>query len=144
MKPTAMADDADEEQHRHRRPHAEVQQRHASAGRPGTTASRCRFAPAVMTKTVSKMRHASSVRNSTATRMAAFMLGSVTRQSRCQAVAPSIFAASCSSLGHLHEAGQQEQRDERRRLPDLREDDHDQRRPARAEPAEARRARASR
>ena len=31
--------------------------------------------------------------------IAAFMLGSVTFQSRCHAVAPSTLAASCSSIG---------------------------------------------
>ena len=42
--------------------------------------------------------------------IAAFMFGSVTRYSRCHQVAPSTFAASCSSLGHLGQPGQQQQR----------------------------------
>ena len=37
-------------------------------------------------------------------------------------------------LGHLGQAGEQQQRDERRRLPDLGEDDHRQRRPPVREP----------
>ena len=39
------------------------------------------------------------MRNSTATMIAAFMLGSVTRTSRCHRVAPSTSAASRSSRG---------------------------------------------
>ena len=58
------------------------------------TASSVLFAPRVWMKTVSKMRTASSVRNSTATRIAARMLGRITRHSRCQALAPSTLAAS--------------------------------------------------
>ena len=50
-------------------------------------------------KTLSKMRNASSVRNSTATMIAAFMFGRVTLQSRCNHVAPSTWAASCMSSG---------------------------------------------
>src|SRR5581483_5705470 len=42
--------------------------------------------PAVMMNTLSKIRQASRVRNSTATRIAPFMFGSVTRHIRCQAV----------------------------------------------------------
>ena len=57
------------------------------------------LAPLVMMNELSKMRNASSVRNSTATMIAAFMFGSVTLHSRCHAVAPSTLAASCSSSG---------------------------------------------
>src|SRR4029079_6111722 len=52
-----------------------------------------------MTKTASKMRKASSVRNSSATMIAPFMFGSTTLNSRCQNVAPSTSAASSSELG---------------------------------------------
>src|SRR3954447_20731996 len=55
--------------------------------------------PLEMMKAESKIRNASSVRNSSATRMAGFMRGTVMRQKRCQALAPSTFAASCSSSG---------------------------------------------
>src|SRR4029450_8144775 len=48
---------------------------------------------------LSKMRQASRVRNSRATMIAAFMFGSVTLASRCQAEAPSTDAASCRSHG---------------------------------------------
>src|SRR3954463_3478141 len=52
-----------------------------------------------MTKMESKIRKASSVRNSTATMIAAFMFGMVTFTSRCHQVAPSTLAASCSTSG---------------------------------------------
>src|SRR5829696_9062257 len=52
-----------------------------------------------MMKMLSKTRNASKVRNSRATMIAAFMLGIVTRQSRCHQVAPSTCAASCSTSG---------------------------------------------
>src|SRR5689334_11912020 len=52
-----------------------------------------------MTKMLSKMRNASRVRNSSATMMAAFMFGMVTRHNRCHQVAPSTIAASCSTSG---------------------------------------------
>ena len=48
---------------------------------------------------MSKIRNASSVRNSSATRIAGFISGIVIRQKRCIVVAPSTFAASCSSSG---------------------------------------------
>ena len=48
---------------------------------------------------LSKIRNASSVRNSSATRIAGFISGSVTRVNRCQAVAPSTMAAFCRSSG---------------------------------------------
>ena len=47
-----------------------------------------------MTKIESKTRNASRVRNSTATRIAGFISGRVIFQKRCQALAPSTFAAS--------------------------------------------------
>ena len=47
-----------------------------------------------MTKIVSKTRNASRVRNSSATRIAGFISGSVIRKKRCTAFAPSTFAAS--------------------------------------------------
>ena len=50
-------------------------------------------------KTLSKIRNASSARNSTATMIAAFMFGRTTRCSRCHHVAPSTCAASSSSPG---------------------------------------------
>ena len=95
------------------------------------------LAPPVMTNGLSKMRHASSVRNSSATMMAAFMFGSVTFHSRCQAVAPSTLAASCMSSGTCTRPGEQQQRNERRGLPDLGQADHEQRRPAFPEPVES-------
>src|SRR5579859_3064256 len=52
-----------------------------------------------MMKMDSKMRQASSARNSTATMMAAFMLGMVTFHRRCMNVSPSTLAASCSTSG---------------------------------------------
>src|SRR5918997_4582674 len=57
------------------------------------------LAPAVMMKIESKMRNASSVRNSRATMIAAFMFGMVTRHIRCHQLAPSTLAASCSTSG---------------------------------------------
>src|SRR5665647_3485893 len=51
-----------------------------------------------MTKTASKMRKASRVRNSRATMIAAFMFGSTTLKSLCQNVAPSTWAASSNEL----------------------------------------------
>jgi len=51
-------------------------------------------APRVMMKIESKTRKPSSVRNSRATRIAGFISGRVIRVKRCQAVAPSTFAAS--------------------------------------------------
>ena len=48
---------------------------------------------------LSKIRNASSVRNSSATRIAGRINGSVMRKKRCVALAPSTFAASCSSSG---------------------------------------------
>src|SRR5919106_2030759 len=51
-------------------------------------------APRVMMKIVSKTRKASSVRNSSATRIAGFINGSVMRKNRCTALAPSTLAAS--------------------------------------------------
>ena len=51
-------------------------------------------APRVMMKIVSKTRNASSVRKSSATRIAGFISGRVILTKRCQAVAPSTFAAS--------------------------------------------------
>ena len=50
-------------------------------------------------KTESKRRKASSVRNSSATRIAGFISGSVMRKKRWTGPAPSTFAASCSSSG---------------------------------------------
>ena len=47
-----------------------------------------------MMKIVSKTRNASRVRNSSATRIAGFISGSVILQKRCQALAPSTLAAS--------------------------------------------------
>ena len=55
--------------------------------------------PLEMMKTESKIRNASSVRNSSATRIAGFISGTVMRQNRCHALAPSTFAASWSSSG---------------------------------------------
>ena len=55
--------------------------------------------PGWMMNTLSKMRNASSVRNSSATRIAGRMSGSVILVKRCQALAPSTFAASCISSG---------------------------------------------
>ena len=52
-----------------------------------------------MTKMLSKIRKASSVRNSSATMIAAFMFGMVTFHIRCHQVAPSTFAASWSTSG---------------------------------------------
>ena len=52
-----------------------------------------------MMKMLSKIRNASSARNSSATMIAAFIAGSVTLRSRSQNVAPSTSAASCSSPG---------------------------------------------
>ena len=57
------------------------------------------LAPAVRMKTASKTRNASSVRNSTATRIAGIISGTVMRKKRCQAFAPSTLAASWSSSG---------------------------------------------
>jgi len=51
-------------------------------------------APPVMMKIESKMRKASRVRNSRATRIAGFISGTVIFQNRCQVLAPSTFAAS--------------------------------------------------
>jgi hypothetical protein len=48
---------------------------------------------------LSKIRNASSVRNSSATRIAGFISGIVMRKKRCIGVAPSTLAASCSSSG---------------------------------------------
>src|SRR4028119_1262272 len=48
---------------------------------------------------LSKTRKASSVRNSRATMIAAFMFGMVTRDIRCHQVAPSTLAASCRTSG---------------------------------------------
>ena len=48
---------------------------------------------------LSKIRNASSVRKSSATRIAGFITGTITRQNRCHAVAPSTFAARRSSSG---------------------------------------------
>ena len=48
---------------------------------------------------LSKIRNASSVRNSSATRMAGFISGTVTIQNRFHAVAPSIEAALSRSSG---------------------------------------------
>ena len=48
---------------------------------------------------LSNIRNESSVRNSSATRMAGFISGTVIRQKRCQAVAPSTLAAFCRSSG---------------------------------------------
>ena len=48
---------------------------------------------------LSKIRKASSVLNSSATRIAGFISGRVTRTNRCQAVAPSTLAAFCRSSG---------------------------------------------
>ena len=48
---------------------------------------------------LSNIRNASSVRNSSATRIAGFISGSVMRKKRCIVLAPSTFAASCSSSG---------------------------------------------
>ena len=50
-------------------------------------------------KMLSKIRKASRVRNSSATMIAAFMFGIVTRHSRCHQVAPSTCAASWSTSG---------------------------------------------
>ena len=47
-----------------------------------------------MMKIVSKTRKASRVRKSSATRIAGFISGRVMRVKRCQALAPSTFAAS--------------------------------------------------
>ena len=49
--------------------------------------------------TESKIRNASSVRKSSATRIAGFISGSVIRKKRWSAVAPSTLAASSSSSG---------------------------------------------
>ena len=54
--------------------------------------------PPVMMKTLSKIRNASRVRNSSATMIAGFMFGRVTLYRRCQNVAPSTLAASSSAL----------------------------------------------
>ena len=97
-----------------------------SGGRPGTTPSRCRWRPAVMTKTLSKMRNASRVRNSTATMIAAFMFGIVTFAHPLPPGGAVDLRGLLQHVGHLREAGQQQQRDERRRLPDLRQADHEQ------------------
>jgi hypothetical protein len=51
------------------------------------------FAPRVMMKTESKIRKASRVRNSRATRMAGLMSGRVILVNRCHVVAPSTRAA---------------------------------------------------
>ncbi len=48
---------------------------------------------------LSKIRNESSVRNSSATRIAGFISGNVILVNRCQAVAPSTFAARCRSSG---------------------------------------------
>ena len=48
---------------------------------------------------LSNIRNASSVRNSSATRMAGFISGSMTRAKRCQADAPSTLAAFSRSSG---------------------------------------------
>ena len=48
---------------------------------------------------LSKIRNESRVRNSSATRIAGFISGSVIFVKRCQAVAPSTFAAFCRSSG---------------------------------------------
>ena len=85
------------------------------------------LAPRVMTNTESKTRNASSVRNSSATRIDGLISGSVILKKRWNALAPSTFAALQQLLGHEREPGEQQQRHERRRLPDLREDDHDER-----------------
>jgi hypothetical protein len=47
-----------------------------------------------MMKIVSKTRNESRVRNSSATKIAGFISGSVIRTNRCQALAPSTLAAS--------------------------------------------------
>ena len=47
----------------------------------------------------SNNRKASSVRNSSATRIAGFISGMVIRKKRCTVLAPSTLAASCSSSG---------------------------------------------
>jgi hypothetical protein len=48
---------------------------------------------------LSKIRNASSVRNSSATRIAGFISGRITRVNRCQAVAPSTLDALSRSSG---------------------------------------------
>ena len=48
---------------------------------------------------LSKIRNASRVLNSSATRMAGFISGSVILVKRCHAVAPSTLAARCRSSG---------------------------------------------
>ncbi len=48
---------------------------------------------------LSKIRNESSVRKRSATRIAGFMSGRVILVKRCQAVAPSTFAAFCRSSG---------------------------------------------
>src|SRR3954468_14796098 len=55
--------------------------------------------PLEMMKTESKIRNASSVRNSNATRIAGFISGTVMRQKRCHAAAPSTRAPPLSSSG---------------------------------------------
>src|SRR5215471_13545321 len=55
--------------------------------------------PWVRMKMLSKIRNESSVRNSSATRIAGFISGTVIRQNRCQPVAPSTLAAFCRSSG---------------------------------------------
>ena len=55
------------------------------------------WAPLVMMKMLSKIRKASSARNSTATMIAARMFGRITLYSRCHQVAPSTLAASSMS-----------------------------------------------
>ena len=47
-----------------------------------------------MMKMLSKIRNASRVRKSSATRIAGFISGRVMRKKRCTALAPSTFAAS--------------------------------------------------
>ena len=92
--------------------------------------SRCCWRPPVMMKMLSKIRNASSVRNSTATMIAAFMFGRVTLHSRCHARGAVDLGRLLQVLGHLGQPGEQQQRDERRGLPDLGQADHEQRRPA--------------
>ena len=48
---------------------------------------------------LSKIRNASSARNSSATRIAGFISGTMIRANRCQAFAPSTFAAFSRSSG---------------------------------------------
>ena len=124
----------EEQQHRERRAEAELELLDRPADRSGTTSDSVSWAPAVITKMLSKIRKASSARNSTATMIAARMFG----QDHLPQPLPPGGAVDLGGLDHvlgdLRQTGEQQQRHERRGLPDLGDHDREHRRPVAAEP----------